>query len=69
MKERTGCAGVAIGQAARGNPWIFSALAGKPVTPSLKERIETLKRHLRLFADWSSEPRAAVEMRKHASWY
>jgi tRNA-dihydrouridine synthase B len=69
MIERTGCERVAIGQAARGNPWIFSAILGGPDAPDLAGRIALCRRHLELYVDFAGEQRAAIEMRKHACWY
>jgi nifR3 family TIM-barrel protein len=69
MMGRTGCARVAIGQGAKGNPWIFRAVLGGPSEASLAERLVTCKRHLELYIDWTGEARAVLEMRKHAAWY
>ena len=69
MIARTGCARVAVGQGAKGNPWIFREIAGGEGAPALAERVATCRRHLALFAEWAGEPRAAIEMRKHACWY
>jgi tRNA-dihydrouridine synthase B len=69
MLARTGCARVAVGQGAKGNPWIFREIAGGEGAPALAERVATCRRHLALFAEWAGEQRAAIEMRKHACWY
>jgi tRNA-dihydrouridine synthase B len=69
MIAKTGCARVAVGQGAKGNPWIFREIAGGPGAPGLAERIATCRRHLEMFIEWNGEPRAAIEMRKHACWY
>jgi tRNA-dihydrouridine synthase B len=69
MIARTGCARVAVGQGAKGNPWIFDELAGRTVVPDLAERVATCRRHLDLYVEWIGEARAAREMRKHACWY
>lgn len=69
MLTRTGCARVAIGQGAKGNPWIFSEVAGGSAYASLAERVATCKRHLELYIEWIGEGRAVLEMRKHAAWY
>jgi tRNA-dihydrouridine synthase B len=67
----TGCDGVMIGRAARGNPWIFGALAGGdalgPISPAEVHRV--VLRHLDLYVEWGGEARAVVEMRKHLCWY
>ncbi len=75
MLEETGAAGVMIGRAAFGNPWIFreikAVLAGgeapPPATP--RERLTTCLRQLGLHAERVGERRAVREMRKHVAWY
>lgn len=69
MLRQSGCAGVAVGQGAKGNPWIFSELAGVGTRPNLAERVATCRRHLDLYVAWGGEQRAVTEMRKHACWY
>lgn len=69
MIDATGCASVAVGQGAKGNPWIFSEIAQLGKRPELKQRVETCRRHLSLYIDWGGEQRAVTEMRKHACWY
>lgn len=70
MVRETGCDGVMVGRGARGNPWIFSALAsGSPHTPSLEERHDVILRHLDCYVRWGGEDRAVLEMRKHLCWY
>lgn len=69
MIARTGCARVAVGQGAKGNPWIFREIAGGKGAPALADRIALCRRHLDLFAEWAGDQRAAIEMRKHACWY
>jgi tRNA-dihydrouridine synthase B len=69
MVEATGCGRVAVGQAARGNPWIFRELKGGAGAPDLAGRVATCRRHLDLYAGFAGEERAALEMRKHACWY
>lgn len=74
MLEETGCAGVAIGQGALGNPWIFDqslrALRGLPWSlPPITERFAVLRRHLLAEVALSGEERGVKEMRKHLAWY
>jgi tRNA-dihydrouridine synthase B len=69
MMRRTGCDRVAVGQASRGNPWIFRAIAKNSEPPSLKERIDTCRRHLEQYTSWAGEHRTVREMRKHVAWY
>jgi len=75
MYETTGCDGIMIGRAARGNPWIFQQVAnqvhnkGDSVIPGLEERIETCTRHLQLAQEIYGSERAALIMRKHIALY
>lgn len=75
MMEETGCDGIMIGRAARGNPWIFRDLAAyfeegvllpKPSIPELKEMI---LRHAQLQLQYKGEYTGIREMRKHVAWY
>ncbi|MCR4656405.1 MAG: tRNA dihydrouridine synthase DusB [Lachnospiraceae bacterium] len=74
MLEYTGCDAVAVGRAARGNPWIFKELvtrdAGKKyVKPDLDEIIDMIERHARMLVGYKGEFTGIREMRKHAAWY
>lgn len=70
MMAQTGCDGVMIGRATRGNPWIFSQISGKMSgPPSPAQRRDVMLRHLDLYVKWGSEERAVLEMRKHLCWY
>lgn len=75
MMKETGCDGVMIGRAARGNPWIFRDLAAyfeegvllpKPSIPELKEMI---LKHASLQLQYKGEYTGIREMRKHVAWY
>ena len=73
--EQTGCDGVMVGRAARGNPWIFRQVAaylqdGTVLPGPEKAKIkETILRHARLQLDCKGEYTGIREMRKHAGWY
>lgn len=75
MFERTGCDAVMIGRGAVHNPWIFKQakeylLTGKTLPPpTLRERVDTLKDHLRFSVDYKGEPKGVYEMRKHFAGY
>ncbi len=75
MMEETGCDGVMIGRAARGNPWIFREVIaylkeGRMCErPSAEERKETVLRHAALLLEYKGEYTGIREMRKHVSWY
>jgi tRNA-dihydrouridine synthase B len=69
MMDSTGVERVAVGQGAKGNPWIFRALAGDDTEVTLTDRIDTCRRHFSLYVEWAGERRAVREMRKHVAWY
>ena len=75
MMEETGCDGVMIGRASRGNPWIFRQLVEYDKTGNITERpdVAELKamilRHARLQLQYKGEYTGIREMRKHVAWY
>ena len=70
MLEETGCDGVAIGRAARGNPWVFKELSeGAEYRPSVDEKKNMMLRHLDMTLDVKGEYIGVREMRKHIGWY
>jgi tRNA-dihydrouridine synthase B len=74
-KNKYGVDGIMIGRAAIGNPWIFNQIkeffnSGQTLsTPSLNERITTIKKHLEHSIQWKGEKCGIVEMRKHYTNY
>lgn len=75
MKEYTGCDGLMVGRAARGNPWIFKQikeyletgnLIDKPTSQEVKEMI---LKHSRGLVEYKGEYTGVREMRKHIAWY
>ncbi len=73
--QETGCDGIMVARAARGNPWIFRQILdyantgediGKPPMP---EMAEMMLRHTRLLIEEKGEFTGIHEMRKHAAWY
>lgn len=75
MCQQTGCDGIMIGRAARGNPWIFreikAGLSGKPVPerPNRSEIYEMILTQARLSTQDKGEYTAIREMRRHTAWY
>jgi len=75
MMDETGCAGVMIGRAALGNPWMLERTVSYMRTgelapePALTERLDVLEQHIRAAVDEYGEQRATRMMRKHAAWY
>ena len=69
--EDTGCAAVAVGRAALGNPWLFGdILRGAPgPRPSLDEVIDELERFAADAALAIGESRAVGYLRKFYPWY
>lgn len=75
MMRKTGCDGIMIARAARGNPWIFRevrcALEGKPVPPKpdFREVMEMIFRHAQLQTEQFGEHMGILQMRKQVAWY
>lgn len=75
MMKETGCDGVMIGRAARGNPWIFRetaeylATGNVPERPGRREIKEMILRHCELQLRCKGEYTGIREMRKHVAWY
>ena len=75
MMEETGCDGVMIGRASRGNPWIFRQLTEYDKTgsilqrPGLNELKDMILRHAKLQLHYKGEYTGIREMRKHVAWY
>lgn len=75
MLEETGCDGIMIGRASRGNPWIFREINSYldtgiiPERPTKQEVCDTILKHARLQLEYKGEYTAVREMRKHVAWY
>lgn len=75
MFRETGCDGVMIGRACRGNPWIFRQLQeyfekGQLIPrPELSEVKEMILRHGQLLLEEKGDYTGMREMRKHVAWY
>jgi nifR3 family TIM-barrel protein len=75
MFELTGCAGVMIGRAALGDPWIFGRTAHYLRTgelsaePDIRQRLQGAREHAALLRLVLGEARAAKEMRGHLVFY
>ncbi len=75
LLEQTGCDGVMVGRACRGNPWIFRKILHYMETgerdfkvPDLEVR-DTILRHAKMALEVKGEYTAVREMRKHIGWY
>ena len=75
MLAETGCDGIMIGRAARGNPWLFEEIqhyletGEKLPRPSREEILETALLHARRIVERKGEARGMREMRSHILWY
>ena len=73
--ESTGCDGVMIGRGAVLNPWIFQQAkhymaTGKLVPePTIEERVDLLREHLKLSVAFKGERAGVIELRKHYSGF
>lgn len=75
LMDETGCDGIMIGRACRGNPWIFREVTSYldtgiiPNRPTRQEVCDTILKHARLQLEYKGEYTAVREMRKHVAWY
>ena len=75
LLKETGCDGVMIGRATYGRPWIFREVRHYLTTgevlpqPTVVERVEIAKRHLRKSVEIKGEYVGILEMRRHLSNY
>ncbi|MDD2793225.1 MAG: tRNA dihydrouridine synthase DusB [Sediminibacterium sp.] len=74
-KERYGVDGIMIGRAAIGYPWIFREIKHYMATgeilpfPTVEERVEVCKKHLRKSLEWKGPKVGIFEMRRHYANY
>jgi nifR3 family TIM-barrel protein len=75
MFDETGCDGIMVGRASRGNPWIFREINSYldtgviPPRPTAQELCDTIIKHAGLELEYKDEYIAVREMRKHVAWY
>ena len=75
LLDATGCDGVMIGRAARGNSWLFRRVVeylenGKILDKPSKEEVKAMMlRHARMQVECKGDYTGIREMRKHISWY
>lgn len=75
MKNRYGIDGVMIGRASIGYPWIFREIKhfmehGEHLAgPTMQERVEVCREHLKRAIKWKGERLGLVETRRHYSNY
>ncbi len=74
-KEKYQVDGIMIGRAAIGNPWIFNQIkhfmaTGKHLAmPTIEERVEVAKKHLKFSIEWKQGKTGIFEMRRHYTNY
>ena len=74
-RERYGVDGIMIGRASIGYPWIFREIKHYFKTgeilppPTVVERVEAARRHLRHSIEWKGEKLGILEMRRHYTNY
>lgn len=74
-KNKYGVDGVMIGRAAIGYPWIFNEIkhyfkTGEHLSlPTIEDRIDVCKRHLKFSVEWKGERQGVLEMRRHYTNY
>ncbi len=74
-KNRYGVDGIMIGRASIGYPWIFREIkhfleTGEVLEPpTIHERVEVAKQHLRKSLDWKGDVLGILEMRRHYTNY
>ena len=69
LMVQTGCDGVMIGRALRGNPWLIGQIARGDEKPSLDEILQMILRHSRMQVELCGEYQGMRQMRKHIAWY
>ncbi|HHZ03284.1 MAG TPA: tRNA dihydrouridine synthase DusB [Tissierellia bacterium] len=75
MIEETNCDGVMIGRGILGNPWLIMNTVKilnndtDFYEPTIKDRINMIKRHASMLIEELNEKIAILEMRKFAAWY
>jgi len=74
-RNRYGVDGIMIGRAAIGYPWIFREIKHYMATgemlppPTIAERLDACRKHLRASVSWKGEKLGILEMRRHYASY
>ena len=75
MRQEYGVDGIMIGRAAIGYPWVFREIKHYLATgqllapPTTKERMNILRKHLKLSIKWKGARHGVLEMRRHYKNY
>jgi nifR3 family TIM-barrel protein len=75
MRDDYGLDGAMIGRASIGNPWFFKQVkhyfktGTHHLEPTIKDRVEMARRHLKMAIDWKGEKLGVFETRRHYTNY
>ena len=75
MLDETNCDAVMIGRGCLGNPWLIKECVDYlengtlPKEITVEEKIDMIKRHIKLLKETKCEKLALLEIRSHATWY
>ena len=75
MRDKFGLDGAMIGRASIGYPWFFKEVkhyiqhGTHCLPPTMEERVEAARRHLRMAIDWKGEKLGVLETRRHYTNY
>ncbi|MCW5519900.1 tRNA dihydrouridine synthase DusB [Aureitalea sp. L0-47] len=75
MRDKFGLDGAMIGRASIGYPWFFKEVkhyfktGERCAPPTMAERVEAARRHLRMAIDWKGEKLGVFETRRHYTNY
>jgi tRNA-dihydrouridine synthase B len=80
LVETTNCDGIMVARGVLGNPWLLQNLVNafnnddknapfEIIEPTPIQRVDMLKKHIKLLSKELPEKLTVLEMRKHASWY
>jgi nifR3 family TIM-barrel protein len=64
-----GADGAMLGRAIFGNPWLFSSLHGKQTIPTVKEKLEVMVEHTKLYEKLLGDIKSFAIMKKHYKAY
>ncbi len=67
--QEFGADGVMLGRAIFGNPWLFSSLHGKQTIPTIKEKLEVMVEHTKLYEKLLGDIKSFAIMKKHYKAY
>lgn len=75
LVKETNCDGIMVARGALGNPWLIKNLVNamngvdEILEPTPIQKLEMLKKHIKMLNNELPEKLTVLEMRKHAAWY